>query len=154
MALQYRGHGAGHGPVGHTRCIDPAVETIPQISIGTVTVMITVTDVNEAPVVSGDDPVDFDEGAEGDIATMRWPPTQRPTRTMATILTWSVGGADGSKFNIGNETNGQPPVSQVQEEARLREAHRRQRGQRVRGDGAGVRRQEDRHEEGDGTPST
>ena len=73
----------------------------------TVTVMITVTDVKEAPVVTGDAEVDFDEVA-GSIATELYAYEAVDPDDDSQMFTWSVGGADGSKFNIGNETAGTP----------------------------------------------
>ena len=65
-----------------------------------VMVVITVTDVNEAPEVAGDAAVNFDEVA-GDIAT----PLDTYTGTDEDgddtgVDTWSVAGADGGEFEI------------------------------------------------------
>ena len=100
----YDGRGAGHGPDGHAQEADPPTTAN---SADDVMVEITVTDVNEAPAVTGAPTVTFNEDT-GVIDTVL-APTRRPTRTMARRHpTWSVGGADGSKFYIGNETDGIP----------------------------------------------
>ena len=71
-------------------------------------VTITVTDVNEAPVVAGNAEVAFEE-EDGDIgAQLGITYTAEDPDVGAPASTWSVGGADGSKFNIGNETGGTP----------------------------------------------
>ena len=85
----------------------PAAGSADPKNSGTVTVMITVTDVNEAPAVTGDATATFNEdtgviATELDTYTATDPDGDTPT------LTWSVGGADGSKFNIGNEDGGTP----------------------------------------------
>ena len=88
------------------RATDPA--GLPQASPAVpdnsdeITVTITVTGVDEPPVVSGDDPPEFNE-TNGDI-----------TSTLAsytaidpegdTPITWTRSGADGSKFTITEET--------------------------------------------------
>ena len=52
-------------------------------------------------------------------------------------LTWSVSGADGSKFNIGNETDGTPGELKFKEKPDYEKPTDANDGQRVRGDGAG-----------------
>ncbi len=86
---------------------DPQIMGAQTANSDTVKVTITVTDVNEAPAVTGEATATFDEGENGVItdalhtymATDEDDGDDRP-------FTWSVGGADGSKFNIGNETDG------------------------------------------------
>ena len=70
---------------------------------GTVTVIITVTDVNEAPVVAGDAAATFDEST-GAIAATLDAYTATDPDDGAPTPTWSVDGADGSKFTaVGGE---------------------------------------------------
>ena len=86
----------------------PGVVAADTVNSAVVTVMITVTDVNEAPAVTGDAEWAFDE-ATGDIATeLRIYMAADPDAAGPPEPIWSVGGADGSKFNIGNEENGVP----------------------------------------------
>ena len=61
-----------------------------------VTVVITVTDVNEAPAVAGDAPGTFNEDA--DIATELATYTATDPDADAPTPTWSVAGPDGGKF--------------------------------------------------------
>ena len=63
----------------------------------TVTVNITVTDKNEAPVVTGDAEVTFNE-VDGNIATVLGTYTATDPDAAAPDPTWTVGGADRSKF--------------------------------------------------------
>ena len=62
-----------------------------------VTVVITVTDVNEAPAVSGDAEVTFQE-VQGIIATALHTYTAADPDDGAPTPTWSVAGVDGAKF--------------------------------------------------------
>ena len=95
------------------RATDPA--GVPQASPAeadnsdTVIVNITITDVNEPPAIDGDAAVTFNEVSRG-IATaldayMADDP-ETPAEDDTAGVTWSVAGADGSKFNIGNEIDG------------------------------------------------
>ena len=83
----------------------PSAETAVPDNSGTVTVMVTVTDVNEAPAVAGDAAETFDED-DGDITEVLHDYMATDPDVEAPTPTWSVGGADGSKFNIGNEDGG------------------------------------------------
>ena len=87
----------------------PSVVTAQTANSGTVMVIITVTDVNDAPVVvaSGGTPPTFDE-TDGGIGDVLETYTESDQDDGAPARTWSLGGADGSKFNIGNETAGTP----------------------------------------------
>ena len=85
------------------RATDPAgipqAQTVDMLNSDTVTVVITVTGVNEPPTVTGGAEVTFDE-VGGDItATLGNPYTAVDPETN-TPITWSVSGADGGKFNI------------------------------------------------------
>ena len=73
---------------------DPAVAANSDV----VTVMITVTDVNEPPVVEGEAEVTFEE-VMGDIATSMDTYTATDPE-MDNPITWSVTGADAGKFSI------------------------------------------------------
>ena len=112
----------------------PGAGTAATANSATVTVMITVTDKNEAPDVDGDAAVTFNEDT-GNIDTMLGRKYTATDRDEA---------APASKMDRGRRRpeqvhrRGRRP--QVQEEARLRDADRCQHGQRVRGDGAGLRR--------------
>ena len=66
-----------------------------------VTVNITVTDVNDAPVVAGTSNVDFEETMDTQAA---WSEsyTETDQDTTDPARTWSLGGADGSKFDIAD----------------------------------------------------
>ena len=64
-----------------------------------VTVTISVTDVEEAPSVSGENSADFSEDTT-DITTAI------ATYTPATGVTWSASGPDGKLFNMGHQTDG------------------------------------------------
>ena len=83
----------------------PSVEDAVSENSATVTVTITVTDVNDAPVVAAesDMPPTFDE-IVGDIDTAL--ETYASTDQDGADRTWSLGGADGSKFDIG-QANGE-----------------------------------------------
>ena len=72
------------------------------------TVMITVTDVNEAPVVSADEMTTFAEVGETDLVVGTYTADDPETLgdDATEVFTWSVAGPDGGKFNIGNETDG------------------------------------------------
>ena len=73
----------------------------------TVMVDITITDVNEPPAITGPAAVPFNEDT-GNIATaLGTYPGDNPEDDNVDP-TWSVAGADSSKFNIGNETDGIP----------------------------------------------
>ena len=84
----------------------------------TVTVNITITDVNEPPAVMGTSDTGTKDGAElhvrrrmaDNITSAAARPTTaiEPGGVWLESTAWSVAGADGSKFNIGNETNGTP----------------------------------------------
>ena len=85
---------------------DPQTPSADPNNSDTVMVKITITDVNEPPAIEGDAEVPFAEDM-GDIdfpldAYME----DNPEDNVAS--TWSVAGADGSKFNIGNEDEGTP----------------------------------------------
>ena len=84
---------------------DPQTTNAATANSDTVTVTITVTDVNEAPDVSGVATVTFDEDM-GVIAMALHTYMADDPDDGAPTSTWSVGGADGSKFNISNETDG------------------------------------------------
>ena len=89
----------------------PSEETAEPANSDTVMVTITVTDVNEAPAVTTTDAAVADRSTRtpGDIATLSWHTyTADDPDVGAPTPTWSVGGADGSKFNIGNESEGTP----------------------------------------------
>ena len=75
----------------------------------TVEVSITITDVNEPSAIArdGDGPVTFNE-VDDDVDTVLAIYTAIDPDDNAPTPTWSVGGADGSKFNIGNEAGGAP----------------------------------------------
>ena len=75
----------------------PGAESAVPDNSGTVTVIITVTDVNEAPDVMGDAAVTFDE-TTGNIDTALDTYTADDPDDGAPTSTWSVDGADGSKF--------------------------------------------------------
>ena len=84
----------------------PSVGTAETANSDTVTVVITVTDVNEAPAVTGDAEVDFNEDT-GDITNALH--TYRATDDdddgnphPGEVTDWSVDGADGSKFDISS----------------------------------------------------
>jgi hypothetical protein len=85
----------------------PGADTAETENSDTVTVVISVTDKNEAPVVDGDDPQTFNEDS-GDITSPLATYTAVDPDADAPDPTWTVGGADGSKFNIGNESGGTP----------------------------------------------
>ena len=121
----------------------PGADTAATANSGTVTVVISVTDKNEAPAVTGDAEVTFEEVTD-DITTALHTYDAADPDDGAPDPTWTVGGGRREQVHRrGRRTH-------VQEEAQLRDAHRRQHGQRVRGDGAGHRRQADRHEDGEG----
>ncbi len=91
---------------------DPDVATAVAANSDFVTVVITIDDVNEAPTITGDAAVTFQEDT-GAITTELATYTgadedDDDTPHPGTVSSWSVGGADGSKFNIGNETGGTP----------------------------------------------
>ena len=128
---------------------DPQIMAAATANSDAVTVMVTVTDVNEAPEVTTTDTLmPFDEDT-GNITDVLATYTADDPEAASPVSTWSVGGADGSKFNIGNEDGGTPGLK-FKKKPDYEMPTGRQRGQRVRGDGAGVRRQEDRHAGGDG----
>ena len=78
----------------------PATDTA---SSDTVMVVITVTDVNEAPAVAGEAAVTFNEDT-GDIADSLDDYTATDPDDGAPTPTWSVAGDDGSKFTaVGGE---------------------------------------------------
>ena len=85
----------------------PSAEPAEDVNSGTVTVMITVTDVNEAPAVAGEAAVTFNENTD-DITDELHAYMATDPDAGAPVPTWSIGGADGSKFNISNETDGTP----------------------------------------------
>ena len=85
---------------------DPQAGSAEADNSDTVMVDITITDVNEPPSITGAAAVTFEEVA-GDIATALGVYTEDNPED-DTASTWSVAGADGSKFNIGNETGGMP----------------------------------------------
>ena len=103
-------------PAGSTKTVivratDPAGE--PDLDTGVpansaeVTVIITITDVNEPPAIVGDAAVTFEE-EQGDIANRLGTRYEEDNPEDNIDSTWSVAGADGSKFNIGNQTDGIP----------------------------------------------
>ena len=61
---------------------------------GSTMVTITVTDFNEAPDFTAEDPDDYAENGEGAVATFT------ATDPEGTDIIWSVSGTDGSKFSI------------------------------------------------------
>ena len=71
----------------------------------TVMVEITVTDVNEPPAIKGNATATFLEMG-GAIDQMLAAYTADDPERTGVDSTWSVAGADGSKFNIGNESGG------------------------------------------------
>ena len=82
----------------------PSVETAETANSDTVKVVITVTDVNEAPAVDGDATATFNEDT-GDIATVLDTYTANDEDDdgnphPGAVTGWSVNGADGSKFDI------------------------------------------------------
>ena len=88
----------------------PGIETAETANSDAVEVTITVTDVNEAPTVTGDAEESFDEDT-GDIATELHAYTGVDEDAdgdphPGAVASWSVSGADGDKFNIGNEDGG------------------------------------------------
>ena len=90
----------------------PGVETAETANSDAVEVAITVTDVNEAPTIAGEAAVSFNEDT-GDIATEldTYDGTDEDDDDNphpGTVTSWSVSGADGDKFNIGNEDGGTP----------------------------------------------
>ena len=89
----------------------PGAVTAEAANSDTVTVNITVTNKNEAPAVTGDAAPTFDEGPDGVITTALFAYSAADEDVdgephPGTVSSWSLGGADGSKFNIGNETDG------------------------------------------------
>ena len=72
---------------------------------GVVTVVIRVTDVNDAPVVTGADEVNFNENT-GNIDDALGTYAETDQDGGAPARTWSLGGADGSKFEI-DQDNGE-----------------------------------------------
>ena len=79
---------------------DPQADNAAAANSDTVMVNITITDVNEPPAVTGMDAVTFDEVNE-DIETVLHTYTEdNPEDSVGS--TWSVAGADGSKFGIDN----------------------------------------------------
>ncbi len=84
------------------RATDPAGVPGPSAAVAAthkVTVNITVTDVNDAPVVAGTSNVDFEETTDTQAA---WSEiyTETDQDTTDPARTWSLGGSDGSKFDI------------------------------------------------------
>ena len=83
------------------RATDPSevpVDTGNTDGSDTVTVMIMVTNVNEAPDVTGDDPGMFEENTEN-LSVGTYTATDPEGDT---LITWSLGGADMSKFSISD----------------------------------------------------
>ena len=82
--------------------------TDPADTDNSVTVKIMVTDVNEPPTVTGTGEADptFNKDTDEIAAALDTYSATDPEE--AEITAWSVAGADGSKFNIGNETGGTP----------------------------------------------
>ena len=113
----------------------------------TVMVTITVTDVNEPPEVTGEAAVMFNENT-GNITTEL--DTYREDNPEDDVLStaWSVAGADGSKFNIGNETDGIPGQLKFKVKPDYEMPHGHQHGQRIRGDCPGRRRRRQHRYEG------
>ena len=108
-----------------------------------VSVKADVTDVNEAPAVAGEATVTFNEDT-GDIDTALATYTATDPDTGDPAPIWSVAGPDGGKFTaMGGEL-------EFKAKPDHENSHGRQRGQRLRGDGAGLRRQAHRNDEGEG----
>ena len=89
------------------RATDPALMD----NSATVIVVITVTDVNEPPEIIGDAAVPFVGEAQAAVddyvaPTLHTYTATNPAGANFTTGRWSVAGADGSKFNIGNQTDG------------------------------------------------
>ena len=87
----------------------PSVETAQTANSNTVTVTITVTDVNDAPVVAAaGDSTATPTFAEllGDITTALGTYEATDQDEDAPERTWSLGGADGSKFDIAQADGG------------------------------------------------
>ena len=61
-----------------------------------ITVTITITDVNEAPAVTGDATATFDEDTGDETAALHTYVAVDPEADAP--ITWSVAGADGAKF--------------------------------------------------------
>ena len=64
------------------------------MNTGTLDVIVTVTGVNEPPVISGPPSVDFAENATGTVATYTAPDPENDT------VVWSLTGADAARFGI------------------------------------------------------
>ena len=99
--------GDGNGFTVTVRATDPAgipqADTADTDNSDTVTVNIMVTDVNEPPAIDGDAAVTFAEVAENIAAPLDAYGADDPETVGAvdtTTVTWSVAGADGSKFEI------------------------------------------------------
>ena len=114
--------------------------TDPWGSSATLTYTVTVVDKNEAPMVAmGITRRDHDEntvttGDDGLIDT--YVALDVDDGDTAAVLTWTVEGEDTAMFEMG-ETDG---MLQIQGIAQLRDADGPQQGQRLQGDGRGVRR--------------
>ena len=79
-------------------------------------VTITVTDVNEAPTVSGDASIDHAESIASEVAALGADPTTYTASDVDaadpdTALKWSLSGADASKFNISPTTGATSTLS-------------------------------------------
>ena len=94
----------------------------------TITVTIAVENVDEDPVLSGDAVVSYAEGGTGAVSTYRATDPERET------ITWARSGTDSDDFEISDRG-----VLTLRDDARLRGAFRRRRGQRLPGDGDGLR---------------
>ena len=72
-------------------------------------VTITVTDVNEDPMVTGDASIDHPESNEATVAALAADPTDYTASDVDTAdpvadLKWTLSGADASKFELGEDT--------------------------------------------------
>ena len=70
------------------------VQALDGTNSGTLAVTVTVTDVNETPVVSGDAAVSYAENGTGDVATYTAADPENAT------ITWSLAGTDAADFSI------------------------------------------------------
>ena len=121
----------------------PGVETVIPRTPTRSTVNITITDKNEAPAVTGEATVTFNEEtgaiAEPLDACEAADEDENEDPHPGVVSSWSVGGADGSKFNIGNEDSGTLGELKFKEKPDYEMPTDAAQGQRVRGDGAGFR---------------
>ena len=110
--------------------------TDPFTAMATSDVTITVTDVNEAPTVTGDASIDHPESNADQVAALVADPNvytasdPDTTADPAADLKWSLSGADASKFTFGDQT-GATRTFALQSQPRLRVSRRLGREQRV-----------------------